>query len=36
MMGNYQDRFVRTPQGWRFARRVVLPGMAPRPAARAN
>lgn len=36
MMGNYQDRFVRTPKGWRFARRVVLPGMAPRPAPKAN
>jgi len=32
MMGNYQDRFVRTPKGWRFASRVLLPGMAPRPA----
>jgi uncharacterized membrane protein YkvA (DUF1232 family) len=36
MMGNYQDRFVRTQKGWRFARRTVLPGMAPRPAPRAN
>jgi polyvinyl alcohol dehydrogenase (cytochrome) len=31
MMASYEDSLVRTPQGWRFARRVVRGNMAPRP-----
>lgn len=31
MMASYEDRFVRTPQGWRFARRVVHGNMVLRP-----
>jgi hypothetical protein len=30
MMASYDDRFVRTPDGWRFARRVVSGSMLPR------
>ncbi|TMK62066.1 MAG: nuclear transport factor 2 family protein [Actinobacteria bacterium] len=26
MMGHYQDRFVRTPDGWKLARREAFPG----------
>jgi hypothetical protein len=32
MMASYDDRFVRTPNGWRFARRVVHGNMVLRPA----
>lgn len=32
MMASYDDRFVRTAQGWRFARRIVRGEMVPRPA----
>lgn len=31
MMASYDDRFVRTPNGWRFARRVVHGNMVLRP-----
>jgi hypothetical protein len=31
MLASYEDRFVRTPQGWRFARRVVHGNMVLRP-----
>lgn len=30
MMASYDDRLVRTPRGWQFARRVVRGNMAPR------
>lgn len=36
MMASYDDELVRTPQGWRFARRVVHGNLAPRPAARSK
>jgi len=32
LMASYEDRLVRTPQGWRFARRVVRGNMGLRPA----
>jgi hypothetical protein len=31
LMASYDDQFVRTAQGWRFASRVVHGNMAPRP-----
>ena len=31
MMASYDDKFVRTPDGWRFARRVVHGNMVLRP-----
>jgi hypothetical protein len=31
MMAGYDDQRVRTAQGWRFAKRVVLSSLAPRP-----
>jgi hypothetical protein len=34
MMASYEDELVRTPAGWRFAKRVVKGNMSPRPAAR--
>jgi ketosteroid isomerase-like protein len=33
MMASYEDELVKTPGGWRFAKRVVKGNMAPRPAA---
>jgi hypothetical protein len=36
MMASYEDKFVRTPQGWRYARRVVRGNMGLRPAPRAQ
>lgn len=36
MMASYEDRLVRTPRGWRFARRVVRGNMSLRPAPRAE
>jgi hypothetical protein len=34
MMASYDDTLVRTPDGWRFARRVVRGDLFPRPVAR--
>ena len=34
MMASYEDELVKTPAGWRFAKRVVKGNMSPRPAAR--
>ncbi|HMA11704.1 MAG TPA: nuclear transport factor 2 family protein [Steroidobacteraceae bacterium] len=31
LMASYEDELVRTPAGWRFAKRVVRGNMAPRP-----
>ena len=31
LMASYVDKFVRTPNGWRFASRVVHGNMSPRP-----
>ena len=36
MMASYDDRFLRTPRGWRFASRVVHGNMVLRPAKRAE
>jgi len=33
MMASYEDELVKTPGGWRFAKRVVKGNMSPRPAA---
>jgi hypothetical protein len=32
LVGEYRDEFVRTPDGWRFARREVEVSFARRPA----
>ena len=36
MMASYEDRLVRTPQGWRFASRIVRGNMGLRPPPRAE
>jgi hypothetical protein len=36
MMASYDDRLVRTPQGWRFARRVVRGNMVMAPPTKTN
>lgn len=33
MMASYEDELVKTPDGWRFAKRVVKGNLSPRPAA---
>jgi hypothetical protein len=33
MMASYEDELVKTPAGWRFAKRVVKGNMSPRPNA---
>jgi len=33
MMASYEDKLVRTPDGWRFARRVIRANMTARPVA---
>lgn len=36
LMASYVDSLVRTPQGWKFAKRVVRGNMSPRPATKAK